>query len=219
MVKKKTSEKKAEEDVNNVLPIKKPDAAVSLDRFKSTRTTTAGVDNVTTGMPHMKIGEVKDFFRTHPSEEDYWSDEYCFVQVPVKGAKRDSLHLIAEDLAVMYLPKGKVQRFRLILATKPFDVMFLLHCPTVNLDNDWNATAAAACEQAKTIWTQVASRKEEGVESYDIGRARNQQAFPAPAWPKAPLEELIAKVFTGRMILEEDHPALLRLIGEKQDLK
>ena len=40
MVKKKTSEKKAEEDVNNVLLIKKPDAAVSLDRFKSTRTTT-----------------------------------------------------------------------------------------------------------------------------------------------------------------------------------
>ena len=33
------------------------------------------------------------------------------------------------------------------------------------------------------------------------------------------LEELIGKVFAGRIIEEVDHPALLRLIGEKQDLK
>ena len=69
------------------------------------------MDNVTTGMPHMKIGEVKDFFRTHPHEEDYWSEEYCFVPVPVKGNKHASLHLIAEDLADVYLPKGKVSVF------------------------------------------------------------------------------------------------------------
>ena len=136
-------------------------------------------------MPHMKIGEVKDFFRTHPDEENYWSGELCFVMVPIKGQKRDTLHLIDESLAVEYLPKGKIQRFRLVLATKPFDVMFLLHCPTVNLDNDWNATAEAACEQAKTIWTQVATRKDEGVESYDIGQARNQSAFPDPKWPNS----------------------------------
>lgn len=209
--------KKKEEDVNNV-PIKKP-GAFSLNKFKSTRTETAGVDNVTTGMPHMKIGEVKDFFRTHPDEENYWSCELCFVMVPIKGQKRDTLHLIHESLAVEYLPKGKIQRFRLVLATKPFDVMFLLHCPTVDLDNAWNATAEAACEQAKTIWTQVASRKDEGIKSYDIGKARNQSAFPDPKWPQQSLEELIGKVFTGRIIEEADHPALLRLIGEKQDLK
>ena len=98
----------------------------------------------------MKVGEVKDFFRTHPDEENYWSCELCFVMVPIKGQKRDTLHLIDESLAVEYLPKGKIQRFRLVLATKPFDVMFLVHCPSVNLDNDWNATAEAACEQAKT---------------------------------------------------------------------
>ena len=109
-----------------------------MKKFKSTRTGTAGVDNVTTGMPHMKIGEVKDFFRTHPDEENYWSDELCFVMVPIKGQKRDTLHLIDESLAVEYLPKGKIQRFRLVLATKPFDIMFLLHCPTVDLDNAWN---------------------------------------------------------------------------------
>lgn len=216
---KKKAEKPKEEDVNNVLPIKKPDAAVSLDRFKSTRSTTAGVDNVIGGMPHMKVGEVQDFFRTHPDEENYWSPEYCFVSVPVKGQKHASLHLIAEDLADVYLPKGKVQRFRLILATKPFDMFFLLHCPTQNLDNGYNSTALAACEQGKILWTQAISRKDEGVESYLVDKARNQDAFPDPAWPKASLDELIAKAFVGRMIQEEDHPALLRLIGEKQNLK
>ena len=81
-------------------------------------------------------------------------------------------------------------------------------------------TAGAACEQAKTIWTQVASRKDEGIESaIDIGKARNQSAFPDPKRPLQSLEELIGKVFTGRIIEEADHPALLRLIGEKQDLK
>jgi hypothetical protein len=55
--------------------------------------------------------------------------------VPIKGAKRDSLHLIDEDLAVLYLPSGKIQQFRLALATKPLDSFFLCRIPTRNLDN------------------------------------------------------------------------------------
>ena len=219
MARKKTAEKPKEEVGADVVPIMKPAEGVSLDRFKSTRSSTAGVDNIVGGLPHCKVGEVKDFFRTHPSEEDYWSPEYCFCSVPIRGEKHASLHLIAEDLADQFLPKGKVMRFRLILASKPFDAFFLLHCPTQNLDNGYNATALVACEQGKTLWTQAISRKHEGVESYLIDKARNQEAFPDPAWPKAPLDELIAKAFVGRMVLEEDHPALLRLIGEKQDLK
>ena len=50
--------------------------------------------------------------------------------VPIKGEEADTLHLIDEDLAIDYLPKGKIKRFRLVLATKPFDVFFLLNCPT-----------------------------------------------------------------------------------------
>ena len=63
--------------------------------------------------------------RLHPDEETYWSPELCFVNVPIKGQKRDTLHLINEDLAMRHLPSGKIQHFRLALATKPHDAFFL----------------------------------------------------------------------------------------------
>lgn len=65
---------------------------------------------------------------------------------------------------------------------------------------------------------QVESRKAEGVEGYKIDRARDQDAFPAPNWPKRSLEDLVMVTFAGRMIDHHDHPALLRLIGAKQSL-
>ena len=134
-----------------VTSIQKP-AGFSLDRFKSKRAASvAGLDNLVDGMPHFPVGQVKDFFRTHPNEEEYWSSELCFVPVPIKGQKRDTLHLIDEDLAMDYLPSGKIKRFRLALATKPFDVFFFIEVPSQNLDNGWNTSAIAACEQAKTL--------------------------------------------------------------------
>ena len=54
------------------------------------------------------IAQAKDFVRLHPDEENYWSSELCFVNVPIKGQKRDTLHLIDEDLAMQYLPSGKI---------------------------------------------------------------------------------------------------------------
>ena len=113
-----------------VTSIQKP-PGFSLERFKSKRAASvAGLDNLVDGMPHFPVGQVKDFFRTHPSEEEYWSSELCFVPVPIKGQKRDTLHLIDEDLAMDYLPSGKIKRFRLALATKPFDVFFFLEVPS-----------------------------------------------------------------------------------------
>jgi hypothetical protein len=164
------------------------------------------------------IAQAKDFVRLHPHEETYWSHELCFVNVPIKGQKRDTLHLIEEDLAMRYLPSGKILHFRLVLATKPFDVFFLCHIPTRNEDNNWNASNLLACEKAKTTWVQATSRKEEGVEAYKIDWARDHDAFPEPKWPAQSLAELIEKTFAGRMIDREDHPALLRLIGAKQVL-
>ena len=71
-------------------------------------------------------------------------------------------------------------------------------------------------ENAKTLWTQVTSRKEEGVEAYKIDRARDPDAFDNPNWPTKLLSELIGVTFAGRMIESEDHPGLLRLIGARQ---
>jgi hypothetical protein len=201
------------------LSIPKP-SGFSLDKFKSKHpATVAGVETLPTGLPHHKIAAAKDFVRLHPDEETHWSPELCFVNVPIKGQKRDTLHLINEELAMRYLPSGKILRFRLALGTKPHNVFFLCEVPTRNEDNSWNADNLLACEKAKTTWVQTTSRKEEGIDGYKIDYAKDQDAFPAPKWPNQPLAELIDKTFAGRMIDREDHPALLRLIGAKQSVQ
>ena len=142
----------------------------------------------------------------------------CFVSVPIKGAKRDMLHVIDDDLAVQYLPAKKIKRHRLALACKPHDVFFFCIVPSQNLDNAWNADALKACHLAQTHWMQALSRRSEGVEGYEIKFARDQDAFPEPKWPSRSLDELLEVTFKDANIDHDRHPGLLRLIGAKQDL-
>jgi hypothetical protein len=196
------------------ISIAKPDE-FNLDKFKSTRSATmANVETLLSALPHHRISDAKDFVRLHANER-YWSDELCFVYVPTKGAKKDVMHLIDENLAMQYLESAVIKRFRLALATKPNDRYFLCHVPTQNLDNLWNESNLAGCELAKTLWTQVTSRGDEGVEGYKTTFAREQDAFPEPQWPTQSLAELITKSFENRMIDRADHPGLLRLVGAK----
>ena len=112
--------------IEDVTPIAKPDTAFSLDKFKSKRAAAlANVETLQMGLPHHNIAQAKDFVRLHPDEANYWSSELCFANVPIKGQKRDTLHLIDEDLALRYLPSGKIMRLSLALATKPNDRFFL----------------------------------------------------------------------------------------------
>jgi hypothetical protein len=106
----------------------------------------------------------------------------------------------------------------LAVAVKPDGQPFLCHVPTRNPDNSWNLSNLQACEQAKTVWVSASSRKDEGLESYKVDYARDPDAFQNPKWPSQSLDELILVTFTGRMIDREDHPALLRLIGAKQEI-
>jgi hypothetical protein len=200
------------------LSITKPDA-FNLDKFKSKQAAAiANVETLLSALPVHSMKEAKDFVRLHPDEKAYWSDELCFVSVPIKGQKHDTLHLITEDLVRRFLEGGEILRFRLALATKPGDVFFLCKVPTQNKDNSWNSSNLEACEKAKTLWTKVTSRKSEGVETYKISFARDPESFSAPNWPKQSLGELITRAFAGCMIETEDHPALLRKIGAKQSL-
>jgi hypothetical protein len=122
-----------------------------LDKFRSTRKPAiAGVETLQTGLPTMRIAEAKDWVRLHPDVDNFWSTELCFVNVPVKGQKKDTMHLIAEDLALSYLPSGRIQRYRLALASKPQDVFFLCIVPSQNLENTFNADSVAACERCQT---------------------------------------------------------------------
>jgi hypothetical protein len=201
----------SENDLPEPISIAKPDE-FNLDKFKSTRSATmANVETLLSALPHHRISDAKDFVRLHANEH-YWSDELCFVYVPTKGAKKD---VMVENLAMQYLESAVIKRFRLALATKPNDRFFLCHVPTQNLDNLWNESNLAGCELAKTPWTQVTSRGDEGVEGYKTTFAREQDAFPDPQWPTQSLTELIAKTFENRMIDRADHPGLLRLVGAK----
>lgn len=205
-------------DAAERVSIPKP-SAFSLDKFKSKRgAAVAGVETLQTALPHHKISEAKDFVRLHPDEDGYWSPELCFVNVPIKGMKRDTLHLIDEEVALRFLPSSKIMRFRLALATKPFDVFFLCQVPSQNVDNTWVDSNLKACEQAKTLWTQATSRKDEGVDAYKVDPAKDADAFPPPNWPTQTLSELINATFTGRMIVSDDHPGLARLVGAKPSM-
>jgi hypothetical protein len=200
----------------SAVTISKPNG-FDLTKFKSKHADAiANVDTLLTGLPVMTISQAKDFVRLHPDEENYWSTELCFVEVPIKGAERYSLHLIEEDLAMRFLPSGKILRFRLALATKPYDVFFLCRIPTRNLDNKWNHDNISACEQAKTLWTEATSRRKEGIDGYLIKRALDPDAFPTPNWPDQLLSDLIDRSFPGLTITIENHPGLRRLIGAKQ---
>jgi hypothetical protein len=189
----------------------------SLDKFRSKRDVAmANVETLPAALPVHKISDAKDFVRLHHDEENYWSEELCFVNVPIKGQTRDALHLIDEDIAMRFLPPARVLRFRLALATKPYDAFFLAVVPTRNTDNTWNSTNIQGCEVAKTHWIQATSRRDENVDGYKTDRARDVDAFPAPKWPTQSLDELILATFAGRIIDQDDHPGLLRLIGAKQ---
>jgi hypothetical protein len=201
----------------SVTPIAKP-SDDPLAKFKSKRPANAGgVETLIEALPHHPISHAKDFVRLNSNETDYWSNELCFVQVPIVGQRKDTLHLIDEDLARAFLPSGKILRFRLALATKPYDVFFLAHIPTTSVDNPWNISNLRGCELAKTTWVQLTSRKAEGAEQYKIDHARDADAFPEPKWPTQSLSSLMVIAFSpDRMIEGQDHPALLRLIGAKQ---
>ena len=62
----------------------------------------------------------------------------------------------------------------------------------------------------------MTSRKAEGVETYKITQAKEQDAFPEPNWPPQSLDELVEASFEGRLIDSVDHPAMRRLLGRRQ---
>ena len=143
---------------SDTLAISKP-GTFDLEKFKAKRDPTiGGVETLLTALPHHSLVQAKDYVRLHPNTETHWSSEFCFVHVPVKGMKRDNLHLIDEEIALRNLPSGGILRFRLALASKPHDVFFLCHVPTQNLDNSWNYTNALGCDAAMTQWVQLTSR-------------------------------------------------------------
>ena len=134
------------------------------------------------------------------------------MNVPIKGQKRDTLHLIDEDLAMRVsaerkdpaLPPGAGDKAgrRLLPVPRPDSESRTTLGTSANLQ---------ACEQAKTLWVQATSREGEGVEAYKIDFARDPDAFPSPKWPTQSLDDLIETTFAGRMIDQRGPPGSVAL--------
>jgi hypothetical protein len=198
--------------------VEKPTGKFDLSKFKSTRGAAVSSVDIQPGVLSIhSMAEAKDFVRLHPTE---WSDELCWIKVPIKGDARESLHLIEEELAEQYLRQKQIVRFRVALASKPFDIFFLCIVPTCNLDNTWAASNLACCEKAKTLWTEAVSLKDQGKDSYEPVHAGSANAFPDPKWPKQNVYELLEATLrpSDRMIGRVNHPALDRKRGIKSEV-
>lgn len=206
-------------EIDNAPSIAKPTSS-RLDKFKTKLQHVSGVvDPFTGNLQVHKPAAVKDYIRTHHDEGAYWSDELCFVNVPIKGQPRETTHIIEVEIALAYLPKAKLRYARLALATTPYDNFFLAEIATRNLDNDWCATERNAAQQLKGMWGLVFSGRDQGVEKYLVKPAEHQDAFPAPRWPTSvTIDDIILRTFADRMIETEEHPGLLRLRGARQNL-
>lgn len=188
-----------------------------IEAFKSTRLSgQPRIGKLAAALPIYRFGEVKDFWRVHP-DPAYRTDPLCLVNVPIKDG-HDTLHLIRENLADEHLAPSQVTRHCLVLACKPNDVCFFGRVPHENLDNAYNADVVTAIEQARNEWLMLASRRNVGGEGYVISVAMDQDFVDPPNWPTQPMNALLALAFKGRLIFDEKHPAMLRLLGRKQKL-
>jgi hypothetical protein len=202
---------------SDLTPIEKPDdATAALSKFKSKR---SGKPSATMKMDKLEVrrlAESKDYIRLSPLPQ-HWSEELCFVSVPVDGAD-PILHLIIDDLAEMYLSEKDVERFRVALASGAVPgSWFLCKVPSQNLTNGFNSSALEGCLEAKRRWLKAVSQKSKGLERYSIKYAEDQDFAPTPDFAPMPnVYEILFARFAGLTIEVPDAPALLRLRGKKQ---
>jgi len=182
---------------------------------------TASVQRMPMALPVKKLSDVGDFVRLHadnrPQEAGgYWSGPLAFVDVPVKGQTKKVRHLIRPDLAAKHLPAKLVKYCRLALGCDPEGKPFLCEVPCENLDNTWNRSNLEACEIAKSQWIRADSQNKDGLEGYQHSYPHSTRRFKEPEWTTQSLTDTIGTAFKDRVIMREDHPALLRLIGAEQ---
>jgi len=75
--------------------------------------------------------------------------------------------------------------------------------------NNWNDSARAAAELAKTKWTRLVA--DMGAGGYRVYEALGK--LPDPVFPERPLADLLRIAFRGRVIENEDHPIVRQALG------
>ena len=208
----------AGEATDDVAPIAKP-SAFDLDKFKSKRAAAmADVETLQTALAASSHRKAKDFVAASRTRKITGRTELCFVNVPIKGQRRDTLHLIEEELAMQYLPSGSILRFRLALATKPYDVFFLATCRRRTSTTRGTRPTCRPASRRRRCGCRPPAAKERRRRGLQDRLRPSTRRFPEPKWPTQSLAELIGVTFAGRMIDTRRSSGLLRLIGAKQNL-
>ena len=182
----------------------------------------SSIQRMAMALPVKRFSDVGDFAKLHPDdrlpeEGGYWTDRLCFVDVPVKGASKRVRHFIHPALATKHLPAKLVKHYRLALGMDADGKHFLCEIPTENKDNTWNKSNLEICEIAKTRWVMANSQNQDGLEGYQAGFPLSPDGFEEQrktlAWTTQPMAEIVGKAFAKAIILTDDDPALLRVIG------
>ena len=145
-------------------------AAGFMEKFRSKRPPSiAGVETLLTALPILRIADANDSSGCIRRKRTTGRRELCFVSVPIKGEKRDMLHLIDEEIAVQYLPVEEDQAAATGAGVEAPRRFLLLHRAVAKPGQLVERNGARRpARKPRRMWVQATSRKAEGVEGYKI---------------------------------------------------
>jgi hypothetical protein len=144
------------------------------------------------------------FSRVHPS------DLYKFPALIVEDKDAGEEYIATYSMA-SHLGKNATPKL-LRLAVDNYGVPKIIAEPIPDLagrPNLWNVSMVQAVALAEKEWVRIES--DMAAQQYRIIIAANE--LGDPEWPKQSMEELIAEVFTNKVISAEDHPYIKQLAG------
>jgi hypothetical protein len=151
------------------------------------------------------------YIRTYP-DRSWWRDAYVFEHRGADGKK--SLYLVAKPLRQLEELEGKVRRKRMVPFITMTGAIGLWPIGIEAADNSWVMSAMRACEDARTTWTMVVSRRE-------IGQNKSRPAngrHPDPTWPQLTFDQMIDLAFLPEQRITprnyKTHPVMRKLRGE-----
>lgn len=145
----------------------------------------------------------QEFFRVCP--EEGFSASYNLLE-----DKQDKkVYVVHPDLEELVGKDAFPAELR--LAVNRDGEYFFLYCKYPSRpDEPYTTTRLNGVDEAQRCWVRL--RRKDGEDGYEIIKARGE--LPEPVWPKKPFLDLLSCAASDRVILEEDHPILMRLLGD-----
>jgi hypothetical protein len=153
----------------------------------------------------------QEYVRVHPDE----GFRYCAPLIALKEEK-DARYLIHPSFLKWVTASERIQfRFEMLYlyVTRAGKVAFWPVKVRTGRENSWLTSADAAAEHAKKKWVCIISNQKRG--RYDVFEAKGD--FPDPDWLEITqgktLFQLLAIAFKEKLIMNENHPLIQKLLG------